>query len=289
MAAMKQMASNGLRWFPRSRTWAIVLALAMTAAHGQTAPSNEVVVALDAYLKPFAETGNLSGVVLVARGGEVLFRRAYGMANYELQVPNTAKTRFHIASVSKVFTAAAILQLQEQGLLGVTDRVSRFVPDFPNGDRITLDNLLTHSSGIPDINGLDDYDTFARSPHSVPQLVAKFANLPLTFKPGSDQQYSNSNYNLLALVIEKVSGESYGEYLRKHILDPVGLVETGHDGDASQLIPSAASGYKPAGTDGFEKALYIDWSNKTGNGSLYSTVDDLYRFDRALDTRPHGV
>jgi D-alanyl-D-alanine carboxypeptidase len=250
----------------------------------QDLPDGQIANRLEAYLKPFVETGNLTGTVLVARKGRVLFRHSYGMANYELQVPNSPETRFHLASVSKAFTAAAILQLQEQGRLSVADPVSRFVPDFPNGDRITLDNLLTHTSGIPDINDVSDYDTFARSPHTIAQLVAKFANLPLTLQPGSGYQYSNSNYNLLALVVEKVSGESYGGYLRKHIFDPLGMQDSGHDGDASQLIPLAASGYKPAGITDCEKARYLDWSNKTGNGSLYSTVDDLFRFDRALKT-----
>ena len=96
-------------------------------------------------------------------------------------------------------------------------------------------------------------DTFARSPHTIPQLVAKFANLPLEFQPGSSYRYSNSNYNLLALVLEKATGESYGGYLRKHILDPLGMNDSGHNGDASQLIPLAASGYKPAGISGYER------------------------------------
>lgn len=249
----------------------------------QDLPDGQIANRVEAYLKPFVETGNLTGTVLVARKGRVLFRHSYGMANYELRVQNSPETRFHIASVSKAFTAAAILQLQEQGRLSVADPLSRFVPDFPNGDRITLDNLLTHTSGIPDINDLSDYDTFARSPHTIAQLVAKFANLPLEFQPGSSYQYSNSNYNLLALVLEKVTGESYGGYLRKHIFDPLGMQDSGHDGDALQLIPLAASGYKPAGITDYENAPYLDWSTKTGNGSLYSTVDDLYRFDRALN------
>lgn len=224
------------------------------------------------------------GTILVARKGRVLFRRSYGMANYELQVPNSPETRFHIASVSKPFTAAAILQLQEQGRLRVADPLSRYVPDFPNGGRMTLDNLLTHSSGVPDINDVADYDTFARSPHTLLETVARFANLPSEFQPGSRYHYSNSNYNLQALVLEKVTGESYGEYLRKHILDPLGMQASGHDGEASRLIPLAASGYRPAGITGYEKARYVDWSSKTGSGSMYSTVDDLYRFDRALNT-----
>jgi len=250
----------------------------------QAPRDKELTSRIQAYLQPFGETGNLIGTVLVARGGRVLFRQSYGMANYELRVPNSNETRYHIASVSKPFTAAAILQLQEQGRLSVSDHVSKYVPGFPNGDRITLDNLLTHSSGIPDINGLDDYDTFARSPHNLEQLVAKFAGLPLEFAPGSKQSYSNSNYNLLALILEKVSGESYTNYLRRHIFEPAGMKDSGVDDDASRLIPYTASGYNPAGISGFENARHVDWSNKTGNGSLYSTVDDLYRFDRALNT-----
>src|SRR5438309_11426848 len=124
---------------------------------------------LRVYLKPFVESGNFTAAVLVARRGKVLLRQGFGMANYELSVPNSAETRFHIASVSKPFTAAAILQLQDQGRLRLSDPVSRYIPDFPNGNRITLDNLLTHTSGIPDINDLPNYDSFARSPHSIPQ------------------------------------------------------------------------------------------------------------------------
>jgi CubicO group peptidase (beta-lactamase class C family) len=270
---------------PLNRALQIVCVLLFNGiACCQGLPDSQIANRLEAYLKPFVETGNLSGTILVARKGRVLFRRSYGMANYELQVPNSPETRFHIASVSKPFTAAAILQLQEQGRLSLADRVSRFLPDFTNGDRITLDNLLTHTSGIPDINDLSDYDTFARSPHTLGQLIAKFAGLPLQFDPGSGYGYSNSNYNLLALVIEKVTGESYGEYLRKHVFDAARMKDSGHDGEAAHLIPGAASGYKPAGIAGYEKAPYLDWSTKTGNGSLYSTVDDLYHFDRALNT-----
>ena len=260
------------------------IVLSSAAASAQQGPKSPIAGRIEAYLKPFVDTGNFSGAVLVARRGQVLFRRAYGMANYELQVRNSPETRFHMASVSKPFTATAILQLQEQGKLSISDAVSHFVPGFPNGDRITLENLLTHTSGIPNVNNLPDYNEFARSPHTIEQLVEKFANLPLDFQPGSDYRYSNSNYNLLALILEKVSGESYGDYLRQHIFNPAGMHHSGHDGAAARLIPLAATGYEPAGIDSYEKAPYIDWSNKTGNGSLYSTVDDLLLFDRALNT-----
>ena len=251
----------------------------------RSGPSDaEVAARVRSYLAPFGESGNLSGAVLIARHGRVLFREAYGLANYELRVPNSSRTRFHIASVTKPFTAAAILQLQERGRLQVSDYISRYLPDFPHGDRITLDNLLTHTSGIPDINDLEDYDTFARSPHTLDQLIAKFAGLPLEFQPGSKASYSNSNYNLLARIIEKVSGQTYGDYLATHIFGPCGMHDTGHDGDAARIISSSASGYDPFELTGYEKAPYLDWSNKTGPGSLYSTVGDLLLFDRALNS-----
>ena len=263
----------------------VVCTLLLSATAEDQKPSDKLIAArVEAYLKPFSESGNFTGSVLVAQHGRVVFRRAYGMANYELRVANTASTRFHIASVSKPFTAIAILQLEEKGKLSVGDPVERFVPDFPNGDKIKLEHLLTHTSGIPNVNDLPDYDTFARSPHTVEQLVAKFSGLPLDFQPGADYHYSNSNYNLLALIVEKVSGEKYGDYIRKHILDPAGMKASGHDGDALRLIPLSASGYEPSGVDSYEKVPYLDWTNKTGNGSLYSTVDDLYHFDRVLNT-----
>jgi CubicO group peptidase (beta-lactamase class C family) len=250
----------------------------------QTATRPTIANQIEAYLQPFVESGNFTGAVFVSRHREIILREAYGMANYELLVPNSPETRFHIASVSKPFTAAAILQLQEQGRLSITDHLSRFLPDFPNADKITLDHLLTHTSGIPNVNDLPDYDVFARTPHTLQELVAKFAALPLEFQPGADYHYSNSNYNLLALIIEKVTGQSYGDYIRQHILLPAGMVTSGHDGDASRLIPFVASGYQPSGIAVYEKAPYLDWSNKTGNGSVYSTLDDLSHFDRALNT-----
>jgi len=252
-------------------------------AHPQSKPDSTIAARIRGYLAPFAATGNLSGTVLVARNGQILFEQSYGMANYEWQIPNSAKTRFHIASVSKPFTAAAILQLQEQGRLQVSDPISRYLPDFPQGDRVTLDQLLTHTSGIPDINGLEDYDTFARSPHTLDQQIAKFAGLPLQFQPGSKTSYSNSNYILLATIIEKVSGQNYADYLAAHIFAPCGMHDTGQDGDATRIIPFSAAGYEPVELIGYKKSPYLDWSNKTGSGSLYSTADDLLRFDRALN------
>lgn len=239
---------------------------------------------VDAYVKPYLEMGGFSGSILIARGGKVLLKKGYGMANYELGVPNTPQTKFHIASVSKPFTAAAIMLLQERGLLNFSDPLNRFIPDYPGGDKITVHHLLTHTSGIPNVNNFPDYDAKSRFPQTPASLVEMFKGKPLIMQPGGQYNYSNSNYNLLAYLIEKVSGQGYGDFLRENIFEPLSMKDTGHDAQATTLLRNRASGYVPVGLDGVENAPYLDWTSKTGNGSLYSTVEDLYKWDRALYT-----
>jgi len=257
---------------------------------GQTTPRTQqektknIETEVDAYVKPYLEMGGFSGSILIAEGGKVLLKKGYGMANYELGVPNTPQTKFHIASVSKPFTAAAMMLLQERGLLNVNDPLAKFISDYPNGDKITVHHLLTHTSGIPNVNNLPDYDAKSRFPQTPASLVEMFKTQPLIMQPGERYNYSNSNYNLLAYIIEKVSGRSYGEFLRENIFEPLAMRDTGHDGQAGTLLKNRASGYVPVGLNGFENAPYLDWTSKTGNGSLYSTVEDLYKWDRALYT-----
>jgi CubicO group peptidase (beta-lactamase class C family) len=236
---------------------------------------------IDDYLAPYVKGKNFVGAVLIAQGDRVVVNRAYGEASYELRVPNSPGTRFHIASISKPFTATAILILEQRGLLRVADPVSRFRPDFPNGQKITLQHLLTHTSGITNVNNLPEYATASRFPQTPASLIELFKSKPLGFEPGTKYEYSNSNYNLLAFVIEQVSHKSYGEFLKETIFAPIGLRDTGHDGEASEVIANAASGYQPKGVADLERAAYIDWSAKTGNGSLYSTTEDLLKFARA--------
>jgi CubicO group peptidase (beta-lactamase class C family) len=236
---------------------------------------------IDRYLSPYVQGRNFLGAVLVAQGDKVLVNRAYGNASYALDVPNCADTRFHIASISKPFTAAAILLLEQRGRLALDDRVSKYVPDLSHGDEITLRHLLTHTSGIPNVNDLPEYEAASRLHQTPLTLVNLFKSKPLNFAPGSKYEYSNSNYNLLAYVIEKVSGEPYGEFLRENIFALLGLKDTGNDGNSADIIPNSASGYQPKGAVELENASYLDWSSKTGNGSLYSTTSDLFRFLRA--------
>jgi len=233
---------------------------------------------IEAYIQPFVLTNNFPGAILVARGDVVVFSNAYGMANYELKVANTPHSRFHLASLSKMFTAAAILLLEEQGKLGTTDKVSRFVPSYPVGEKITLEQLLRHTAGVPNV---DFGDAERRVHHTTEQIVARFKDRPLDFEPGSQTRYSNSNYNLLAYIIEKASGQNYGDFLKANIFNRLGMKDTLHDGDATMLIENRATGTIPDGLHGVRNAPWMDWSTSTGSGSLVSTTEDLVRFVRA--------
>jgi len=263
----------------------LVLTLTLGRAEAQrvTLPA-DLSAKIDAYVRPYVDGNNFSGSILIAQGKKIIFRRGYGLANYELGVANSPDTRFHIASISKSFTAAAILILEQRGALSVHDPLSKFITDYPNGDKITIHHLLTHTSGIPNVNNLPRYAERSRARISLPDTIQLFRNEPLGFAPGAHFQYSNSNYNLLPFIIEKVSGKSYAEFLEQNIFQPLAMSSTGNDDGSDKLIQNRASGYVPKGMRDVENAPYLNWSIKTGNGSLYSTIDDLYKWDRALYT-----
>lgn len=251
-------------------------------ASAQSPAPEDLAARIDAYVRPFVETNNLSGVVFVSRGEQVLFQKGYGLANPNLEVPNTPQTRFHIASISKSFTAAAVLLLEERGRLSVSDPVSKFLPDYPNGDKIRLEHLLSHSAGLPNMTNFPELGPGPYVPYTPTTLVAAFKDKPLDFEPGARSRYSNSNYVLLALIIEKVSGLSFGDFLKANVFDPLDLASTVHDGDATWIIRNLASGTEPDGLREVKYVPYLAWSTKTGSGSLVSSTADLCGFARAL-------
>ena len=236
------------------------------------------------YVRPFAETKNFNGAILVAQKGKILYNKAFGMANQDFDILNKPDTKFHIASVSKNFTAAAILLLEQRNLLKVTDTISKYVSDLPYGNKITIHQLLTHTSGIPNINNMPEYDTVVPFPQTPESLINVFKNKPLDFTPGTKYSYSNSNYNILAYIIQKVSHMNYGDFLAENIFKPLAMQNTGHHKNAGMTIKNSSVGYQADGNFGLEKSSYLDWTSKTGNGSLYSTIEDLYKWDRALYT-----
>lgn len=237
---------------------------------------------MEKLIATYTEQQWFSGSVLVAQKGKILLSKGYGMANYELSVPNTPTTKFRLGSVTKQFTAAAILQLQERGLLNVKDALKKFIPDYPHGDSITVHHLLNHTSGIANFTSMISYKEFMRQAATLEETIGRFKKEPLDFTPGTQYNYSNSNYVLLAYIIEKVSGETYEHYIRTHIFEPLGMKDSGYD-NAETLLPNRASGYRPE-NGGLANASFIDMSIPAGAGGLYSTTEDLYKWDRALYT-----
>jgi CubicO group peptidase (beta-lactamase class C family) len=234
----------------------------------------------DQYLTTWAKQGRFSGAVLMAKDGKILLRKAYGNANYELNVANTPKTVFRIGSITKLFTGFSILQLEEKGLLSVNDPVVKYIPELPGAWKaVTIHQLLCHKSGIPDFINAKAYSDLDNSLH-VENALKEYADRPLLSKPGETMRYSNSGYILLGRIVEKVSGKTYEEYLNENILKPAGMTHTTF-GHASELVPGRASGYRWDGQTVIN-AWYEDPAFPGSAGALRSTLDDMYRFDRAL-------
>src|SRR5688572_31948493 len=176
------------------------------------------------YLQAQTDAGFFSGAALIARDGQTLFTGAFGWANAEWEIPNTVATRFRIASITKTFTAALILKLVEEGRLNVTDTLDKYFDQCPGAwKRLTLHHLLTHTSGIPNYTSATDFTKSSRLAYTPEEIAATFRDRPLEFSPGEKYDYSNSNYLLLALIAEKVSGRSYDRILQTKLLDPLGL------------------------------------------------------------------
>ena len=224
-----------------------------------------------------------SGSVLAARDGAVLFRKGYGMANVEHDVPNTPKTKFRLGSITKQFTAMAIMILQEQGKLSVQDPISQHVSDSPEAwQGITIRHLLTHTSGIPDFTRFPDYGRRTVLPSPVAQTILRFKNRPLQFAPGAKHSYCNGGYIVLGHIIEKASGKKYREFVQESIFEPLGMKNSGYD-LTTRILKHRASGYA-FWAGNMVNARYIDMSIPHAAGALYSTVDDLHLWDRALDS-----
>jgi CubicO group peptidase (beta-lactamase class C family) len=239
-------------------------------------------IEMETYLQAYLETGFFMGSVLIARAGEVLLNQSYGMANLEHGVPNSHQTKFRIGSVTKPFTAMAILKLQEQGLLNVRDSISNYIPDYPNGDRITVHQLLTHTAGIRNFIGSAAAEDKQHLKVTIDELISWFSDKPLYFTPGDRYQYTNSGYILLAKIIEVASNISYADYLRYQILEPAGMMDSGYDRD-ELILSHRASGYIITET-GYQNAPFWDMSQPSGAGAMYSTTEDLYKLDRVLHT-----
>jgi len=236
---------------------------------------------LDQIANSYTLDSTFMGSVLVARGNEILFNKGYGEANVEQNIPNDPNTKFRIGSLTKQFTAALVLLLQQDGKLRIEDPVGKYLPDAPRSwGKITLSELLGHNSGIPEIQSDQSFRSWAMSPHTHAEELALFKDRPLNFEPDSRNEYSNSNYLVLGAVIEKVTGADFATLLHNRILKPLGMNDSGVDNDGL-VLPKRAQGYNnnngrlvPAASE----SMSVPWSA----GSMYSTANDLLRWERGL-------
>ncbi|KQP40655.1 hypothetical protein ASF49_20600 [Methylobacterium sp. Leaf104] len=252
------------------------------AVAGEAPPPGDLAGRADALVRPYARAGIFSGAVIVARDGAVLFRRAYGAAQREWSVPNTPETRFRIASLTKQFTAAAILKLQEAGRLGLADPAAHHMPGLPaTWAPITLRMLLDHTAGLPNVTALPDFPTtIARAARTPMEVVGRLFREALLFPAGTAQEYSNTGYILLAAIIERITGAPFADALRSLVLAPAGLAETG-DADPDTVVQQRAAGYhRVAGQ--WRNAPPVVPAAALGAGGLVSTLDDLVAWDAAL-------
>lgn len=227
------------------------------------------------YMQAQVEVNNFSGTVLVTKNGSVLLKKAYGLADYEWNIKNTVDTKFQLASVTKQFTATAILLLVEKGKLSLNDHLSKFFPDYPKADSVTIHMLLSHSSGLA-----LGFKEIALTTISNDSAYSKIKKMPYVFSPGTKTAYSNIGYYLLAKIIENVSGEKYAVFLRKNIFEKVGMKNTGVSNNDS-IVPKKAKVYCRT-EKGFVHNPYINWEINLGHDGVYSTVEDLALWDNAL-------
>lgn len=264
--------------FRSLRQIALIILLLTTAAAAQDKAAK-----IDELLKRYNEFGQFNGSALVAENGRVIFKKGYGYANFEWKVPNDVDTKFRLASVTKQFTAAVILQLVDEGRIKLEGKLTDYLPDYrkDTGDRVTIHQLLNHTSGIPSYT---DQPTFfandSRDPYNVADFVKKFASGDLQFEPGTKFAYNNSGYFLLGAIIEKVTGKSYADAVRERIFAPLGMNNSGYD-LSGPIIAKRAAGYQRNGVN-LVNAPYLDMSLPYAAGSLYSTVEDLYLWDQGL-------
>jgi D-alanyl-D-alanine carboxypeptidase len=256
----------------------------LSAQDVPTMNGTELATQIQTFVENLTANDQFSGAVLVSKDGQTIFQGAYGLASKAFNVPNQLDTKFNLGSMNKMITSVAIAQLGEAGKLSYDDTIGEHLTDYPNEDvasKVTIHHLLTHTSGLPDYFN-DTFVDFSREKYrSVRDFFALFADKPLEFTPGATWSYSNSNFIVLGAIIEAVSGETYFDYVREHIYEPLGMTNT----DAYEMdydTPNLAMGYTRAPEGGWKNNLFMHVIKGGPAGGGFSTVEDLTRFARAL-------
>ena len=231
----------------------------------------------------YTEYKTFNGSVLVAENGKVIYKKGFGFANMEWDIPNAPNTKHRLGSITKQFTGMLILQLAEDGKIDLKAPITKYLPDYPkaNGDIITTHHLLTHTSGIPNYTSFPGFfQNDSRDSYTPAEFIKTFSEMDLEFTPGEKFNYSNSAYFLLGALIEKISGKSYEQMLQEKIFVPLNMKDSGFDHHAT-ILKNRATGYEKDGGE-FVNSRYLDMSIPYAAGSIYSTVEDLYLWDQGL-------
>jgi CubicO group peptidase (beta-lactamase class C family) len=267
-----------------TRTCLRALALILlTIAFQAAALAQDKAAKIDQLLALYTKYGQFNGTALVADNGQVIYKKGFGLANMEWNIPNAPDTKFRLGSITKQFTATLILQLVEQGKIKLDGKLVDYLPEYRNetGSKVTIHHLLNHTSGIPSYTSLPGFfQSVSRNPFAVDEFVKKYASGDLEFEPGTKFVYNNSGYFLLGAIIEKVTGKPYDQVVKENIFDPLGMKNSGYDRWGT-ILNKRATGYTST-PKGYDTAPYLDMSIPYAAGSLYSTVEDLYLWDQAL-------
>lgn len=238
---------------------------------------------INQYLEHLAQELKFNGAVLASMKGDIIYSSAFGKANFELDVDNTTKTKFRIGSITKTFTGVSILQLVQKGKLHLEDPISKFHPHQQDGNKITIHHLLTHTSGIPNYTLDPQMSEWSAQHHTAAKVIERFCRKDLEFQPGEQYNYSNSGYALLGSLVEQVSGQPYGMYLKESIFEPLEMKDSSLD-DPSQMLERRAAGYLFNENRTLLNAPFFHPGNAYAAGGMISTVEDLHIWDQALST-----
>ncbi len=238
---------------------------------------------IDSQVRPFAEANQFAGVVLATENGKVIYEKAFGMANADFKIPNDKNTRVGIASITKLMTAVIRTRLVDEKKLSLEDKLSKYIPDFPNGDKITIEMLSSHRSGIPHRVMPPEMESI---PHTSVEMVEKIMQTPLAFEPGAKRLYSSAGYTVLVRVMEIATGKTYAQLLQEYVFGPAGMRDS-VDFDSEMIIERRAQDYL-ADQNGYINAALKDYSFLIGAGSVFGTAADLNRFGQAIVTGKYG-
>lgn len=257
-----------------------LLNLAIFLVPSKNISAQNITQEIDALLNESYPDNGPAISLLIAKNGQTIYRNASGKANLELDINASPDNVFELGSITKQFTAVAILMLEEQGKLTVNDEITKYIPEYPTqGNTITIHHLLNHTSGIKSYTNMASFEKDARIDRTPSEIIEVFKNETMEFKSGEEYNYNNSGYILLGHIIELVSGQSYESFIQENIFDPLDMKHSTY-GSKTKLIPNRAWGYSEK--NGFENAEYLSMSLPYAAGSLMSTVDDMLKWQNAL-------